>query len=87
MDQTNMPEVVGHFINKERGTLSMDSGVSNVLLDKFRQFLIGQFFQDLRILTGVTLSPSPAQVLGQGQDVRQLQCAINLRMGRQNLLQ
>ena len=58
MNQADMSEIVGHFINEVWRPLAMHFGVFNKGLAKLLELLIAEFGQDLRIarLTGFAAS-------------------------------
>ena len=85
LDQTNMPEIIGHFVNEEGRSVTMDTRGLQEGLTQGLKLAAGQ---DVEI-GGIGALPSTAQAkaAGEGGYVGQLHRAFNLAVRGQYLFQ
>ena len=87
VDEPYVAEVVGHLVDEEGRLLAVDAGVLDEVLAEAGEVRRLELWQHSRILAGGADFLPPAQAARQRQDVGQLQGAIHLAVGGQNLFQ
>ena len=85
VDEPDVAEVIRHLVDKEGRALPVNPRILDECFAEIAQLFGTEVMQDGRIKRLAGFAPS--QAMGERQDIRQLKRAIDLGMGRQNLLE
>jgi hypothetical protein len=80
VDKADMHEIVRHLIDKARRVLAVNSCIAQVGFSHAAQLFPIQFTENFRVTRFLVHKTPAVEMMGQGDDVGQLHCAVNLRM-------